>query len=123
MKKGKSFFSMLFPMIFLFALLLIWGGGKKGALDPLVLLARSDSIAISREVASAFNNLSAVDVNKAEITDRAAATIVALALSNDPETEKHACCTIANLAEMLDLHEKVSTEFSQIDILKKMANA
>ena len=47
---------------------------------------------------------------KVEISDRAISTIITLVLSGDPEVERQACCTIANLMEMVELHSKLLQE-------------
>ena len=83
---------------------------KEGVLDPLVLMARSDNIEIQREVAAALCSLSSVEDNKVEIADRSISTIITLSLSGDEEVEKQAVCTIANLVEMVELHDKILEE-------------
>ena len=61
---------------------------REGIMDPLVLMARSDEIEIQREVAAALCNLSSMEENKVEITDRAISTIITLLLSGDAEVAR-----------------------------------
>ena len=42
-----------------------------------------------------------------EICDRSISTIIAMLLSGDVETERHACCSVANLVELAELRETV----------------
>ena len=83
---------------------------REGVLDPLVLMARTEDIEIKREVAAAFCSLSSVQDNKVEIADRAISTIITLSLSGDDEVEKQAISTVANLVEMVELHDKLLEE-------------
>ena len=84
---------------------------REGVLDPLVLMARTEDIEIKREVAAAFCSLSSVQDNKVEIADRALSTIITLSLSGDDEVEKQAISTVANLVEMVELHDKLLGAF------------
>lgn len=54
---------------------------REGILDPLVLMSRSEEISVLREVAASLNNLSSIEENKLEISDRAMCTIIGLMLS------------------------------------------
>ncbi|CAM9299409.1 unnamed protein product, partial [Discosporangium mesarthrocarpum] len=83
---------------------------RDGFLDPLVLMARTDDLELLREVAAAFNCLSCMEENKMEIVDRAIANIISMMMCGDPEVERHACCTIANLMEMSELHNRLLEE-------------
>ena len=83
---------------------------REGILDPLVLMARTEEIEVLREVAAALNCLSSVEENKMEICDRSISTIIAMLLSGDTEVERHACCNIANLMEMAELHGRLLEE-------------
>jgi hypothetical protein len=60
---------------------------QKGILDPLILMKRSNTINIIREVSSTLNSLSSEQENKEKITW--------------PHDE---CCAIANLVERMDVH-------------------
>lgn len=84
---------------------------RMGILDPLILMARrSDDLSLRRAVASALNCLSTMDENKDEVADRALSTIISLLMSNDDEVEGHACCAIANLVEVVDVHSRFFRE-------------
>ena len=92
---------------------------RSGIIDPLVIIARASSdnsriekenAGMLREVAAALNCLSCMNENKEEICDRAISTIISLMISNDLEVERHACCTIANLLEFMDIHERFLSE-------------
>ena len=48
--------------------------------------------------------------DKVEIADRSISTIITLSLSGDEEVEKQAVCTLANLVEMVELHDKILEE-------------
>ena len=61
-------------------------------------------------VHSARSPRSSMDINKPEIATRFMSTIISLALSNEAVVEEHAACTIANLAEMVELHDGVIKE-------------
>ncbi len=61
---------------------------REGILDPLVLMSRSEDFAVLREVAAAFNNLSSVEENKMEISDRGMCTIIGLMLSGKQNTKE-----------------------------------
>jgi hypothetical protein len=74
-------------------------------------MARTEDIEIKREVAAAFCSLSSVQDNKVEIADRALSTIITLSLSGDDEVEKQAISTVANLVEMVELHDKLLGAF------------
>ena len=45
-----------------------------------------------------------------EIADRAIANIISMTMCGDPEVERHACCTAANLMEMPELHSRLLEE-------------
>ena len=79
---------------------------RMGILDPLILMARSDDRDLRRAVASTLNCLSTMDDNKNEVADRALSTIISLLLSNDDAVEADACCAIANLVEVVDVHPR-----------------
>lgn len=83
---------------------------QEGILDPIVLMARTEEIDVLREVSAALNCLSSMDNNKMELCDRAISTTIAMLLSGDVETERHACCTIANLVELAELHGRLLEE-------------
>ena len=103
---------------------------KQGILDPLILMARTDQVEVLREVSTAFiilmartdqvevlrevstafNCLSAAEENKREMADRVLSTVLALLLSGDKEVERHACITIANLIEMVNIHDRFLEE-------------
>ena len=84
---------------------------RMGILDPLILMARrSDDLSLRRAVASALNCLSTMDENKDEVADRALSTIISLLMSNDDEVEGHACCAIANLVEVVNIHSRFFRE-------------
>jgi hypothetical protein len=73
---------------------------RQGILDPLVLMARTEEVEVLREVAAALNCLTSMEGNKAEISDRAISTVIAMLLSGDTEVERHATCAVANLMEV-----------------------
>ena len=75
-----------------------------------MLMARTDEIEVLREVSAALNCLSSVEENKMEICDRSISTIIAMLLSGDVETERHACCSVANLVELAELHGRLLEE-------------
>lgn len=83
---------------------------REGILDPIVLLSRSEDINVLREVASALNNLSSVEENKMEVSDRAMCTIIGLMLSGDNVVERHAVCAAANLMETIELNSRLIEE-------------
>jgi len=64
---------------------------REGILDPLVLMSRSEEVSVLREVAAALNNLSSVEENKMEISDRAMCTIIGLMLSGELLVLASAC--------------------------------
>ena len=75
-----------------------------------MLMARSDEIEFVREVSAALNCLSSMDENKKEISDKAISTVISLVSSDDNQTKRYACCTIANLAEMTELQHSILRE-------------
>lgn len=83
---------------------------RMGILDPLILMARSEDRDLRRAVASTLNCLSTMDDNKNEVADRALSTIISLLLSNNDAVEADACCAIANLVEVVDVHPRFFRE-------------
>lgn len=83
---------------------------QAGILDPLILMARSEAKDIVREVAAALSCLSSVPENKEEVANRAISTIIAMLMSGDHIIERHACCTMANLTEMVEIHPRLLEE-------------
>ena len=83
---------------------------QMGILDPLILMARSDNRDLRRAVASTLNCLSTMDDNKNEVADRALSTIISLLLTNDDGVEADACCAIANLVEVVEVHPRFFRE-------------
>ena len=75
-----------------------------------MLMARSDEIEFVREVSAALNCLSSMDENRKEISDKAISTVISLVSSDDNQTKRYACCTIANLAEMTELQHSILRE-------------
>jgi hypothetical protein len=83
---------------------------REGVLDPLVLACRSDFVEVHREVAATLHALSTMEENKAEVVDRALASVVSLMLSGDAAVERDAVCTVANCMEIPELHSRVIQE-------------
>eukprot|EP00940_MAST-03C_sp_MAST-3C-sp2_P002171 g2171.t1 len=83
---------------------------RAGVLDPLVLISCTEDEDLLEEVAGAFCTLSSIDSNKLEIADRSISTIVSLAMSDIPGVERMALCTLANLAEVVELHSHLIRE-------------
>eukprot|EP00753_Platysulcus_tardus_P011177 PLAT3273.9.p1 GENE.PLAT3273.9~~PLAT3273.9.p1 ORF type:complete len:3983 (+),score=2360.32 PLAT3273.9:40-11988(+) len=79
---------------------------REGALDALVLMSRSPDRGLRCEVAAAFANLSSMDENKLEVALRAMGNIQEHAMSGDPPRERAACSTMANLLELVELHDR-----------------
>lgn len=83
---------------------------RENIMDPLVLMSRTEDVAVLREVAAALNCLSSVEENKLEIADRSMCTVIGLMLSGDILIERHAVCAAANLMEMIELHGRLMEE-------------
>jgi hypothetical protein len=81
-----------------------------GILDPLILLARSVEVKVLQDVAALFHRLSTTVPIRMILSDRAVSTIVLLSVSDDILTQRHAICTIANLSEIFDIHQKLINE-------------
>ena len=76
-----------------------------------MLMARSDEIEFVSEESAALNCLSSMDENrKKKISDKAISTVISLVSSDDNQTKRYACCTIANLAEMTELQHSILRE-------------
>ena len=61
--------------------------------------------------------------NKVEIADRALSTTITMSISGDELVEKHAVCTLANLCEMVELHDKILKEEGLAPILSLAKSA
>lgn len=58
-----------------------------------------------------------------EIADRALSTTITMSISGDELVEKHAVCTLANLCEMVELHDKILKEEGLAPILSLAKSA
>ena len=77
-----------------------------------MLMARSENIEIKREVAAAFCSLSPLTTTRLRWLI-AQSTIITLSLAGDDEVEKLAISTVANLVEIVELHDKLIEKWSR----------
>lgn len=76
---------------------------REGALEPLIMSTKSNSIEVQREAAATLCNLAMSEENKVTMARSGVlACLVSLALSGDQQRELHAAAAIANIAEMVE---------------------
>lgn len=76
---------------------------RDGALEPLIMSAKSPSIEVQREVAATICNISLAEENKIALARGGALpALIGLAMSADRVRELFACAAIANIAEMVE---------------------
>ncbi len=76
---------------------------REGALEPLIMGTKSNSIEVQRESAAAICNLAMSEENKVALARGGVLPVlINLAMSADEQRELHAVCALANIAEMVE---------------------
>jgi hypothetical protein len=76
---------------------------REGALEPLIICAKSNSIEVQREAAATLCNIALAEENKVILARGGALpALIALAMSGDRQRELHATAALANIAEMVE---------------------
>ena len=76
---------------------------REGALEPLNLSCKSQSIEVQREAAAAMCNIALAEENKVVMARGGVLTsLITLAMSGDDQRELHSVAALANIAEMVE---------------------
>lgn len=76
---------------------------REGALEPLIICARSPSIEVQRETAATLCNIALAEENKVILARGGALpALISLSMSGDRQREAHAAAALANIAEMVE---------------------
>ena len=76
---------------------------REGALEPIILAAKSNSIEVQREAAACMCNMALAEENKIVMARGGALpALIALSMSGDKEREAHSSAALANISEMVE---------------------
>lgn len=94
----------------------------EGGLEPVLYLARTDEEEIQKEVLPALCSLSFSDANKVAICRNGGLdSIVSSILDPSPSISRLACCTIANLAEIVENFDRIYDAAASPALVKALA--
>ena len=93
----------------------------EGGLEPVLYLARTDDLEVQKEVLPALCSLSFADNNKVAICRNGGLGAIVRSISGSATIARLACCTIANLAEIVENFDRIYDADAAGPLVKALA--